>query len=103
MLALFRVSAALKTRHDTGTLIVTHPPLEEVGLALQRDLLHPVKRVAGIVELIGVVSMGIFVEASVSLLKGDVNLDVLGRRAARFGILFVRPLCHLPWPHPAEG
>ena len=36
-------------RHHAGLLVLGHAPLEEVGLALQTDQLHPVKGVGRIV------------------------------------------------------
>jgi hypothetical protein len=33
--------------HDAGLLVLAHPLLEEIGLALERDHLHKVKRVGG--------------------------------------------------------
>mmetsp|Transcript_19132 Transcript_19132/g.42310 ORF Transcript_19132/g.42310 Transcript_19132/m.42310 type:complete len:216 (+) Transcript_19132:139-786(+) len=41
----------LSTSHHTGFLILTHPLLEEVRLALQRNKLHPVEWVAPVVNL----------------------------------------------------
>lgn len=38
-------------RHHTRLLVLSHPPLKKVGLALQADLLHPVEGVDGVVQL----------------------------------------------------
>jgi len=37
---------------DPGFRVLAHPLLEKVGLALQRDQLHPVKGVLGVVDLV---------------------------------------------------
>ena len=42
---------AVDARHDGGLLVLADPLLKEVSLSLQRDQLHPVKRVLSIVHL----------------------------------------------------
>ena len=42
---------AVEVGHDGGLLVLADALLEEVGLALQRDELHPVEGVDGVVEL----------------------------------------------------
>ena len=37
--------------HDAGLLIVSDPLLEEVGLSVERDVLHEVERVLNLVDL----------------------------------------------------
>jgi len=37
--------------HDTSLLVITHTLLEEVGLARERDVLHEVEGVGGVVDL----------------------------------------------------
>jgi hypothetical protein len=44
-------AAAVEAVHDGGLLVVADALLEEVGLALQRDELHPVEGVGGVVHL----------------------------------------------------
>ena len=45
------VLLGVRARHHPGLLVLRDAPLEEVGLALQRDQLHPVERVRRIVQL----------------------------------------------------
>mmetsp|Transcript_34635 Transcript_34635/g.81775 ORF Transcript_34635/g.81775 Transcript_34635/m.81775 type:complete len:360 (-) Transcript_34635:14-1093(-) len=45
------VLLGVHARHDAGLLVLAHAPLEEVGLALQRDELHPIERVGAVVQL----------------------------------------------------
>jgi len=44
--------AALQARHHAVLLVLPDPLLEKVGLALQRQHLHPVERVGGLVVLV---------------------------------------------------
>ena len=45
------VGATLGRRHDAGLLVVADPLLEEVGLALQRDHVHPLEGVLNVILL----------------------------------------------------
>ena len=49
--AVGRDLVLLERLHDTGLLVVTNTLLEEVGLATERDVLHEVEGVGGVVEL----------------------------------------------------
>ena len=48
---MLRGGAAVEVGHDGGLLVLADALLEEVGLALQRDELHPVEGVDGVVKL----------------------------------------------------
>lgn len=45
-------AVAIDARHDVGTLVLTHTLFEKVRLSLQRDHLHPLKRILGMVEFL---------------------------------------------------
>lgn len=47
-----RLLFLLRAGHDTSLLVVTHPLLKEVGLTRQRDRLHEVEGVRGVVVLL---------------------------------------------------
>jgi hypothetical protein len=49
--ALFLLLVLGSASHDTGLLVVADTLLEEVGLASQRDVLHEVEGVGGVVHL----------------------------------------------------
>jgi hypothetical protein len=52
LLGLCRFLVLLGAGHDTRLLVVTDALLEEVGLARERDVLHEVEGVGGIVDLV---------------------------------------------------